>query len=117
MEEPHRAVVDSTAIVGDRAALARRAKHDGYLFFRGLVPRPVILGLRRRFLEIAAAADWLTRDEPLGMRVLEPLAGRWVSGDLAAGDVVIFHSLTVHKALSNRSAQLRVILNTLFAKG
>ena len=34
---------------------------------------------------------------------------RWVSGDFDVGDVVIFHSLAVHRSLENRSAdQLRV---------
>ena len=42
-----------------------------------------------------------------GMRVLDPLVGRWAASDLEAGDVVIFHSLAVHKALPNRSATLR----------
>ncbi len=33
----------------------------------------------------------------------------WVSGDLAAGDVLVFHSLTVHRSLANRTAdRLRV---------
>ena len=42
-----------------------------------------------------------------GMRVLDPLTGRWAASDLEAGDVVIFHSLAVHKALPNRSSTLR----------
>ncbi len=32
----------------------------------------------------------------------------WVSGDFAAGDVLVFHSLTVHRSLVNRSDRLRL---------
>jgi hypothetical protein len=32
-----------------------------------------------------------------------PLANRWAGGDFAIGDVIVFHSLTVHKALPNTS--------------
>ncbi|MEO8601017.1 MAG: phytanoyl-CoA dioxygenase family protein [bacterium] len=40
---------------------------------------------------------------------------RWVSGDFAAGDVLIFHSLTVHRSLANRSAdRLRVSVDYRF---
>ncbi|MDP6517183.1 MAG: phytanoyl-CoA dioxygenase family protein [Alphaproteobacteria bacterium] len=41
------------------------------------------------------------------MEVQAPLDGRWVSGDVAAGDILVFHSLTVHKALPNRTESLR----------
>ena len=36
-----------------------------------------------------------------GMEVIDPLEGSWVAGPMAAGDVLIFHSLTVHKGLPN----------------
>ena len=42
-----------------------------------------------------------------GMEVMDPLAGRWRASDVAAGDALIFHSMTVHKALPNRSARIR----------
>lgn len=38
----------------------------------------------------------------------------WVSGDINAGDVLLFHSLTVHRAMPNRSTQLRVSLDCRF---
>jgi hypothetical protein len=44
----------------------------------------------------------------LGIRV-EDLSPVWHAGDFALGDVVFFHSMTVHKALPNRSAdRLRI---------
>jgi len=33
----------------------------------------------------------------------ESLTNRWVGGDFSIGDVIVFHSLTVHKALPNQS--------------
>ena len=41
------------------------------------------------------------------MEVSDPLEGRWVGGDFALGDAVVFHSMTVHKGLPNRSRRLR----------
>jgi hypothetical protein len=42
-----------------------------------------------------------------GMEVTNPYEGRWVASDFAAGDALIFHSLSVHKALPNVSTHLR----------
>ncbi len=38
----------------------------------------------------------------------------WVGGELNAGDLLIFHSLTVHEALPNRSRRLRISLDCRF---
>jgi ectoine hydroxylase-related dioxygenase (phytanoyl-CoA dioxygenase family) len=40
--------------------------------------------------------------------------GDWVGGDLNAGDVLIFHSLTVHAASPNVSDQMRISLDCRF---
>ncbi|MBM3545731.1 MAG: phytanoyl-CoA dioxygenase family protein [Alphaproteobacteria bacterium] len=42
-----------------------------------------------------------------GLEVSEKFEGRWVGGDFSAGDVVIFSDTTVHKALPNKSSELR----------
>src|SRR5271170_3990183 len=42
------------------------------------------------------------------------LGGDWVGGQINAGDVLIFHSLTIHEASSNRSSQLRISLDCRF---
>jgi hypothetical protein len=42
-----------------------------------------------------------------GMEAVDPYEGRWVAGDFAEGDAIIFHSLVVHKALPNVSDRLR----------
>jgi ectoine hydroxylase-related dioxygenase (phytanoyl-CoA dioxygenase family) len=42
-----------------------------------------------------------------GMEVTDPFAGRWVGGDFAMGDAILFHSMVVHRALPNVSDRLR----------
>ena len=38
----------------------------------------------------------------------------WVGGDINAGDVLLFHSLTVHEAVPNQSSRLRISLDCRF---
>jgi ectoine hydroxylase-related dioxygenase (phytanoyl-CoA dioxygenase family) len=38
----------------------------------------------------------------------------WVGGDIGLGDVLLFHSLTVHEAIPNRSNQLRISMDFRF---
>jgi hypothetical protein len=40
--------------------------------------------------------------------------GDWACGQIGAGDVLIFHSLTVHAASANRSRQLRISVDCRF---
>lgn len=42
------------------------------------------------------------------------VGGEWVGGQINAGDVLIFHSLTVHAAAPNLSKQLRISLDCRF---
>ena len=42
------------------------------------------------------------------------IEGDWVGGQINAGDVLIFHSLTVHAASPNRSKRLRISLDCRF---
>lgn len=51
-----------------------------------------------------------------GMEVEDPLEGSWVAGPMAAGDVLIFHSLTVHKGRPNASDRLRMSLDNRFQR-
>jgi len=41
-------------------------------------------------------------------------AGEWAGGPIYAGDVLIFHSLTIHAALPNLSKQMRISLDCRF---
>ena len=51
-----------------------------------------------------------------GLEVVDPLDGRWVGGDFEAGDVLIFHSLTVHKALPNLTDRLRISMDCRYQR-
>lgn len=42
------------------------------------------------------------------------VGGEWVGGEINAGDVLLFHSLTVHAAAPNLSQQLRISLDCRF---
>lgn len=42
-----------------------------------------------------------------GMDICVPIPGQWVSGSFRAGDALIFSDTTVHRALPNRTTQLR----------
>ena len=48
---------DSTAVLGDTAALQGRLARDGYLFIRGLIPRDVVMGLAGQALDIRPVAE------------------------------------------------------------
>ena len=50
------------------------------------------------------------------MEVIDPLEGSWVAGPLEAGDVLIFHSLTVHKGLPNLTDRLRLSLDNRYQR-
>jgi hypothetical protein len=43
-----------------------------------------------------------------GMDIAVPIPGTWVTGSFNAGDVLIFSDVTVHKALPNRTREIRM---------
>ncbi|HET6198612.1 MAG TPA: phytanoyl-CoA dioxygenase family protein [Acetobacteraceae bacterium] len=49
-----------------------------------------------------------------GIEITDPLDGSWVSADFAAGDVLLFHSMTVHKGVANRSGRLRMSMDVRY---
>jgi hypothetical protein len=51
-----------------------------------------------------------------GIDITDPFHGRWVSGPFALGDVLIFHSLTVHKGLPNRGERLRLSIDVRYQR-
>jgi hypothetical protein len=48
------------------------------------------------------------------MDIAEPIPGTRVTGAFAAGDVLIFQDVTVHKALPNRSREIRMSFDACF---
>jgi hypothetical protein len=51
-----------------------------------------------------------------GIEIVDPLEGRWTGGPMRAGDVLVFHSLTVHKGIENRSARLRMSMDCRYQR-
>ncbi len=55
----------------------------------------------------SGVADFAVSSGAGGLEVVEPYEGRWRTGDFALGDALVFHSMTVHKGLPNRSECIR----------
>lgn len=51
-----------------------------------------------------------------GMAVIDPLDGTWVTNPFEQGDVLIFHSLAVHKGVPNRSDKLRMSMDARYQR-
>jgi hypothetical protein len=49
-----------------------------------------------------------------GMDIAVPIPGTWVTGAFGAGDALIFQDVTVHKALPNRTLEIRMSLDARF---
>ncbi len=49
-----------------------------------------------------------------GVEIKDPLAGTWTSSDFAAGDVLLFHSMAVHKGVPNHSDKLRMSMDVRY---
>ncbi|MCX7381385.1 MAG: phytanoyl-CoA dioxygenase family protein, partial [Alphaproteobacteria bacterium] len=49
-----------------------------------------------------------------GMDIAVPIPGRWVTGAFKAGDALIFQDITVHKALPNRTREIRMSFDARF---
>jgi hypothetical protein len=51
-----------------------------------------------------------------GLEVVDPLAGRWRASPFAAGDVLMFHSLVVHRGLPNLTNRLRQSMDARYQR-
>ena len=51
-----------------------------------------------------------------GIAVTNPLEGTWVNSPFEQGDVLIFHSMAVHKGVSNSSDRLRMSIDARYQK-
>ncbi|MDB5401387.1 MAG: hypothetical protein JWQ55_3405 [Rhodopila sp.] len=49
-----------------------------------------------------------------GMDIAVPIPGSWVTGAFRAGDALIFQDVTVHKALPNRTREIRMSFDARF---
>lgn len=97
--------VESTAILGDGAALGAAMARDGYLFLRGVLPAAPIETLQREIGALARDAGWLKRDHRVE-RCLADLAGFCVDPEPAylatlrrINRLESYHALKHHPAL------------------
>jgi Phytanoyl-CoA dioxygenase (PhyH) len=51
-----------------------------------------------------------------GIEIVDPLQDQWVSNGFALGDVLIFHSMAVHKGVPNRSDRLRMSMDVRYQR-
>ena len=49
-----------------------------------------------------------------GIEIKDPLEGTWASGAFAVGDVLLFHSMAVHKGVPNHSNKLRMSMDVRY---
>jgi hypothetical protein len=56
------------------------------------------------------------RSNRLGLVSKVPRGARWRRFDFAAGDVLFVHALTLHRALVNRSAEIRVSVDCRYSR-
>ena len=50
------------------------------------------------------------------MEVVDPLEGKWVNNPMQQGDIIFFHSMMVHKGVSNNARQLRLSMDARFQR-
>ena len=63
---------DSTDLFDNGPALRQRVAEDGYLFFRGVLPREPVMAVREQLLEILAEAGWLDEHAPRSQATAHP---------------------------------------------
>lgn len=100
---------DASELLDDPVALRERAQHDGFLFFRGFLPRQELLALRRVVLELLQSEGLVATDAPLmeGLADVEQTRDRisWgvscVTPEIyrAVQRLPAFHSLARHPKL------------------
>lgn len=97
---------DSSVLLDDPAALQQRAREDGYLFFRGLLPEEALREVRRQVLELCREHGWLDPEAPLmagiraeGLHVVEGSDPRWVAFYREVLKLRDFHALAQHPSL------------------
>jgi hypothetical protein len=56
---------DATPLLQDPEALRGRGREDGFLFFKQLLPKDLVMELRRQFLTILDSYGWLEKDTDL----------------------------------------------------
>src|SRR5262245_44458941 len=102
---------DSTAMLGDRAALRTVLAHDGYLYLRGMIPAAELLCARSVVATELATAGWIhdQTGEDLSVR---PEALHAARGQVDAMFARVFALEPVHR-LAHGEAVLRLMSGLL----
>lgn len=80
---------DSTELLDDPAALRKRARDEGYLFFRGLLPEEALLEVRHHVMRVLDAHGWLEQSIPIDQGVLDQTAVNLIPDDDLREDIGI----------------------------
>ena len=98
--------VDSMPLLTDPQALRQRARQDGCLFFRGLLPQDDVLDVRRQVLDVCARHDWLAEGSDLiegivhaDRAVIESRDPRWQAFYCDVLKLRAFHALALNRAI------------------
>lgn len=113
---------DSSKLLGDRKTLLARAQRDGYLFFRGLIPREAVLDVRHDILAQLDVRGWIQHGSRIDDGLIDEAAinevpevelradiGISAEGYTAVQRVHSMHRLPHHPALM-------ALYHTLFAE-
>ena len=105
--------IDSTPLLNDPQALRQRAREDGCLFFKGLLPAADLLDVRRQILHIGQQHGWLKESADLldgmaceGLSVIESGDPRWKDFYCDVLKLRDFHALALHSAITDMLATL-----------
>lgn len=71
---PSKQFEDATPLLLDPEVFRRKASGTGILFFKGLLPRDKVLGLRKDILELLNQRGWLDKSRPLMDGLADPEA-------------------------------------------
>jgi len=98
--------VDATPLLDTPGQLRERAREEGYLFFKGLVPAESAFEVRRQILELCRRHVWLAEAAPLmdgvvreGVSAIEGRDPRWQAFYCDVMKLRDFHGLAVHPSL------------------
>lgn len=111
LRPPSKTFVDRSSLLQHPEQLREAAERDGYLFFRGLLPRDRVLGLRRQILTVLQSEGLLSPEHDLmdGVCDLEAVAAMPLRVDVGVSEDIYkriqkleeFHAISHDPALKN----------------
>ena len=90
---------ECSALLHGAAAVRIAARERGYLSFRACLPAAAVCEVRRDVLQ--DSDDWIMEVKPAS-------DAAWAWSPMSCGDVLLFHSLTIHHAQPNATDRVRL---------